>query len=160
VIRLEEGTTVHIPMIADLLVDTWINGYREFMPTDILNELNVDSQILRHQKYFESGIKYVVALDSQEHLIGFGSFGANRMKLDRGVLELYTLYVGMDSQGKGVGKKLLSEIVNEISGSLIVSVFAKNPYKQFYTNNGFKYFNEETIEIMGHKLNCQLLILD
>jgi len=51
---IRPGKKSDIPAIAQLLVDTWQSSYTDFMPSDFLDSLQVEKQIIRHNKYIEA----------------------------------------------------------------------------------------------------------
>jgi len=105
------------------------------------------------------GVNYIVAENDQNELVGFSSYGRNRIEGISINQELYTLYASKAYQRKGVGKLLLNTILDKISKeSIVVSVFRENPYKQFYIKNGFVKVDEEQIEINQFKFICGVYI--
>jgi len=144
------GNQKDVSKISKLLIDTWANCYKDFIPSDFLNNLNLDKQIQRHTKYMTANTKYFVAENEFHQLIGFTSYGKNRNENINCEIELYTLYVDMNYQGKGIGKSLLNSILSDlknIENNIVVSVFEKNPFKKFYTKNGFTKIGEEIIDM-------------
>ncbi len=135
-IRIRRGTYEDLPKIAALLVDTWQSGYRDFLPTTLLDNLTTDQQLKRHQRIFCSGTSYLVATTDSDQIAGFTSFGQVRSEKMLADVELYTLYVAMDHQRRGIGRQLLEAVICEISisyTSLGVIVMAENPYRSFYS---------------------------
>ena len=144
------GNQDDIKNIAELLIDTWKNCYIDFIPPKFLNNLNLDKQIQRHANYLERNTKYFVAENEFKELIGFTSLGKNRLEKINCEIELYTLYVKMNYQGKGIGKLLLNSILSDsVNGNqgIAVSVFEKNPFKNFYLKNGFVKIGKEIIDM-------------
>ena len=85
----------------------------------------------------------------------FSSYGENRFEKIQCEKELYTIYVRESHQGHGVGGMLLNSILKDIKEtnySLGVAVFQKNPFRGFYTKNGFAKINEEQIDMGGFHL--------
>lgn len=144
------GNQNDIQKIAELLIDTWKNCYKGFIPNDYLESLSVDRQIQRHSKYMQSNVKYIVAETEVNGVIGFSSYGDNRIKNINCEKEIYTIYVCINHQGQGVGNNLLNSILSDLNNTkneIAVSVFEKNPFKQFYVKNGFVKIDEEIIEL-------------
>lgn len=133
--------------IATLLVRTWQVSYKGIFPESFLNSLSVSSQIRRHELYFDKGIHYFAAKDDDGELIGFASYGPSRNPRMQSDLELYTLYVDVDHQRKGVGRALFDSVEKDIleGQSLGVSVFQNNPFQGFYRKHGFEVIGEETV---------------
>lgn len=117
--------------------------------------LSLEKQIVRHNKYMEGSANYYVAENDQKELLGFASYGMNRIKDLNCNLELYTIYVKSSEQGNGIGKKLLARILDQLSSTenaIIVSVFDDNPFKSFYLKNGFNKIRDEIIDMGDFKL--------
>lgn len=130
------------------------------MPKNFLDSLDLDHQIKRHYRSFDAGVTYFIIENTENELIGFTSFGANRMNQFNPPYELYTIYVDKNYQGQAIGKQLLQQVFHALPSSqesLLVSVFAKNPYYGFYLKNGFQKVGEETIELGGVTLSCHIL---
>ncbi|MEZ4851022.1 MAG: GNAT family N-acetyltransferase [Bacteroidia bacterium] len=146
---ITQGTKDAIPAIARLLIKTWSESYRGFLPHAFLDHLDMGRQIKRHQSYFEKGISYLVAENDERELLGFASYGESRFERKDSDLELYTLYVEPILHGKGIGKLLLEEMIHKTQEKfhyLDVSVLSRNPYLKFYLKHGFEKIGEEDID--------------
>ena len=146
---IRQGNKDDIPAIAQLLIKTWSESYRGFLPHAFLDHLDLARQIKRHQSYFKKGISYLVAENNEGELLGFASYGESRFEQIDSELELYTLYVEPTFHGKGIGKQLLEAIIHTTQKEyhyLDVSVFARNPYLKFYMKHGFEKIGEEEVD--------------
>ena len=110
--HLRKGNQNDIENICKLLLATWQNCYSDFMPSSFLANLDLEKQIQRHTKYMSKSTNYFVVEDDNYHLLGFASYGKNRMTEFDFQNELYTIYVSKNAQGKGIGKLLLDTIFN------------------------------------------------
>lgn len=147
---IRQGLADDIPQIAALLVTTWQEGYASFLPTSFLDAMEVDHQIRRHEKYLNSGAQYYVVEGAEGHLEGFGSYGKSRIAIPDSQTELFTLYVSMQQQGKGIGRRILERIVADMKANtpLDVLVMRNNPYREFYRKNGFEAIGEEEVDFV------------
>lgn len=75
-IRLGNKNDIHV--IVELLIDTWRSCYKDFIPADFLEGLNLEMQIKRHTRYMQGSAKYFVAENNFNELVGFSSYGKNR----------------------------------------------------------------------------------
>lgn len=158
--KIRKATKKDIPNICQLLISTWQTCYTSFMPKFFLDSLDLDHQIKRHHRSFDAGVTYFIMENSENELVGFTSLGVNRMNQFDLPYELYTIYVDKNYQGQAIGKQLLQQVFQSLPSSqesLLVSVFAKNPYYGFYIKNGFHKVGEETIELGGVALVCHIL---
>jgi GNAT superfamily N-acetyltransferase len=147
--KIRKGNTGDIISICKLLIATWQNCYTDFIPASILENLSLDKQIKRHEKYMAIQVKYLIAENTDNEIIGFASYGESRFNEVDAMFELYTLYVDQKIQGKGIGGLLINAVLNDLNSedSIAVSVFEKNPYKSFYLKNGFEKVGEELIDL-------------
>ena len=60
-----------IQNISKLLIESWRNSYKEFIPSDFLENLNLEKQIQRHTDYMQGKANYFVAENEVNELIGF-----------------------------------------------------------------------------------------
>ncbi|MFK7774926.1 MAG: N-acetyltransferase family protein [Saprospiraceae bacterium] len=158
--HLRLGTKNDIPNICQLLISTWQSCYADFIPQDFLDNLNLAHQIRRHTSSMEKGIIYFIIENDQKELLGFASFGKNRMEEFEGENELYTIYVSKRNQGKAIGKQLLEAVLKAIpknDQTMLVSVFEKNPYRSFYEKNGFSKIGEELVNLRNFHVNSWVL---
>jgi ribosomal protein S18 acetylase RimI-like enzyme len=83
-----------------------------------------------------------------EEPVGFASYSETE---EPGIYKLQKLYVRSDIQGKGLGKALLDEVLNIVTGlkatALQLNVNRYNKAKSFYEKFGFKIIREENIDI-------------
>jgi len=147
---LTQAQAEDIPAIAGLLVRTWQRCYRGILPDPLLDALSVDHQAHRHRQYLAKGIPYFLARHQAGPLLGFASFGPAREPAMGSASELYTLYVDMDHQRKGIGLALLQAVERAAqaqSPALAVSVLKKNPYRAFYEKNAFQTVAELPLDL-------------
>lgn len=80
--------------------------------------------------------------------VGFASWSLTD---EAGVYKLHKLYVDTNTQGKGIGRKLLDHIFNklEVDGALALklNVNRHNKAKDFYEKLGFIIIGEEDVDI-------------
>jgi len=157
--NIRKGNQNDIENICKLLIATWQNCYSDFIPSSFLANLNLEKQIRRHTKYMSQSTNYYIVENNNHQLLGFASYGKNRMEDFHFQNELYTIYVKKNAQGKGIGQLLLDTIFNDLKtdqNALIVSVFEKNPFQSFYIKNGFKHVGKEKIDMGKFHLICSI----
>jgi ribosomal protein S18 acetylase RimI-like enzyme len=93
--------------------------------------------------------QFILAFEDAEP-VGFASYGLKSPE-DPGVYRLHKLYVVPGLHGKGVGKKLLQFIADDIllkgAEKLELNVNKQNRAIQFYEKMGFNIIREEKIDI-------------
>ncbi len=85
-----------------LLIDSWQSCYRDFLPQSFLECMKVAKQIQRHRQIMKLGTRYFIVEEECGSLQGFASFGPTRSAALAADVELYTLYVDIKSQKKGI----------------------------------------------------------
>jgi diamine N-acetyltransferase len=80
--------------------------------------------------------------------VGFASWSL----IDKaGVYKLHKLYVHTNTQGKGIGRKLIDHILDKLNGdgavALKLNVNRHNKAKDFYEKLGFTIIGEEDVDI-------------
>ncbi|AKG04823.1 GNAT family N-acetyltransferase [Salimicrobium jeotgali] len=150
--RLEDA-----PGVAKVQVETWKTTYRGIVPEGYLNRMTPENRREKWEKIIEKGMVYV-AVNEEEEITGFASGGPSRSpQLHPHEAELYAIYIREDDQGKGLGRKLLTPVVNELMeggrSSMLVYVLAENESRYFYEALGAKLLDKIKIGIDGKTLN-------
>jgi L-amino acid N-acyltransferase YncA len=148
--------------IAIVHVKSWQSTYKGIMKEEILNNLSVE----RREKQWKeaigaSGIIYV-ALNNEGQIIGFASGGKSRSTEYSYDGELYAIYILEEYHRQGIGKKLISQIANELKTlefqSMIVWVIRDNPSIHAYKKLGAISFESKDFEIGGEALIEEVLV--
>jgi len=128
--------------IARVLVETWPNTYAGLVPSDYLARMSVaraSPQWHRAAAKAEKGNDLMVA-EIDEEVVAFVSFGPNRLPDMPFGGEVYALYVGVDWQGQGLGRRLLITALEALAkakhDSALIWVLAANPSRFFYESMG------------------------
>ena len=126
--------------ISNLYYRTWKYAYVGIIPQALLDNLRVD--IWHPETRWNNTL---VALDN-EKVVGVCSFGPARRKKYQGFGEIYTLYVLPEYQHQGIGQKLFTAALKNLSKRFVdiyLIVLKKNLIAQaFYEMYGF----EETLD--------------
>jgi len=128
--------------IARVHVETWQSAYAGLVPADYLARMSVarsSPQWHRAAARAEKGNDLVVA-EIDEEVIGFVSFGPTRTPEMPYSGEVYALYVAIDWQGEGLGRRLLATALEALAKEghrgAMVWVLAANPARFFYEAMG------------------------
>lgn len=144
--------------IARVHVETWQSAYAGVVPTDYLARMTVgrsSAQWHRAAAQATKGNDLMVA-ELDEEIIGFIAFGPSRSKdLPYGG-EIYALYVTIDWQGQGLGRRLLTTsfeaLAREGHRGAFVWVLADNPSRFFYEAMGGARAGERMEKFAGTAL--------
>lgn len=139
-----------IPLIQGLSQLIWPATYRQIITEEqssYMLELMYSTESLAEQinlKYHQ----FIIAYDHDKP-VAFSSYGPKPETDD--VFRLHKLYILPGCQGKGIGKKLIQFIVDDImpkgGKKLELNVNKFNPAKGFYERAGFRIIREEKINI-------------
>lgn len=120
--------------------------------------------------YSEATLKRAMESEEQKFLLlfenhsphGFASFGVRTE--DPNIHKLHKLYVLTQDHGKGYGKKLIYEVVDQIKAKgmhvLDLNVNRFNPARSFYEKLGFRIIKEEDIPFGEFWMNDYVMRLE
>jgi len=145
--------------IAKVHVDSWRTTYRDIIANTFLEALSYDDR----ERYWQSLLDRTertsllyVAEDDDEEIIGFACGGPEREGNPLYKGEIYAIYVLQEAQRRGIGRQLVTTIVQRLLEqsieSLLIWVLADNASRAFYEALGGQYVTEKPIEIGGVKL--------
>jgi len=138
--------------ISQVHVSSWRTTYRDIVPAQFLDKLNVEQRVPRWEQAIDSGAHLIVA-EKDNRVVGFISGGRIRKPLEDHDAELYAIYLLQDAQGKGIGAALLIELAkclrDEGHHSMIAWVLTANDALRFYEKTGATLISQKEIEIGG-----------
>ncbi|ADU31098.1 GNAT family N-acetyltransferase [Evansella cellulosilytica] len=142
--------------IAKVHVDSWKSTYKNIVPEEYLNTLSYEQREVMWKRGIADNNPIFVAEDFGS-IVGFATGGKERSaKYEEYEGEVYAIYILKEYEGRGIGKRLFNQVVNEIVGygmnSMIVLVLEDNPSIQFYEALGGTKLDIVEIEIGGKKL--------
>lgn len=162
VVLLRAAAPADAAALGVLHVETWRAAYAGMLPDNYLSGLSVPER----QRFWARTLQappgretVLVAETGRSGVVGFGSCGRRRRggsvagawdALDG---EVYTLYVDIDHQGRGIGRRLLASLFRVlrrqgIAGALIW-VLAPNPARFFYQAMGGILMGEKNERFAG-----------
>ncbi|MNR90292.1 Acetyltransferase (GNAT) family protein [compost metagenome] len=135
------ATPADLPAIAQVLVDTWRSTFQDLLPASFLDSLTYAQQEERHRTVMSNGTAlYYVATSSAGTVLGFISVGPDHSAENRCDAEIYALYIRVQHQGQGIGRRLLQTASTTLAAqgkrSLRVWALSNNPYRHFYQRLG------------------------
>lgn len=140
----------HIPVIRSIAYDTWPITYGHILSQkQMIHMLDwmYSKESLREQME-ERGHCFLVAMEAGR-CYGFASYELHSKKA--GVTKIHKLYVLPQSQGKGVGSKLVHAIATDAldhgNGIITLNVNRQNNAIEFYKRIGFIIGGSEDIDI-------------
>jgi ribosomal protein S18 acetylase RimI-like enzyme len=119
----------------------WNISYRDLISESVRDAMDVEAatKLLTNAVNPNPG-RYTLIATEGETGLGFASFGSDPEDATKG--HLYSLYVSPESAGKGVGFKLLNEVISELGKigkpEITLWVFKENPIAiGLYRKSGF-----------------------
>lgn len=151
--------------IAHVHVNSWKSTYKGIISDQVLDNLSIE----RRKKYWEETLNKVeidefiyVVQDLDGKIVGFASGGKSRSPEYPYDGELYAIYLLRDYQKLGFGRKLISNIANDLLAidckSMIVWVLEDNPSKNAYEKLGGIEIGSKQIEIGKDNLKEVVLV--
>ncbi len=143
--------------IKQLLCKVWIDTFRGVLSERIITEIPLtayDYQLLKSQLQNPS-IKFLVAKSTDDEIVG-----VINAKQDEEVIYVNRLYVDRAFQGRGIGVKLMAEMINEFLSAkkIILEVVEKNTNGiSFYLKNGFSITGKNKSQIGDNVLEVLVL---
>ena len=97
-----------------------------------------------------------VGEDDEGSVVGFATCGAARDDARDYESELYAIYVNKSIQGKGLGKRLVLSVAQDLKArgfdSMLTWVLADNRYKRFYESIGGTQVRTRELAVGGKTL--------
>ena len=142
--------------IAKVHVDSWRTTYKGIVPDTFLSSLSYENREQIWKRGIEENHIYI-AEDTNDQIVGFATGGKERTGNYEGYKgEVYAIYLLEGQQGKGLGRKLIQLVVDDLKGmklnSMLIWALEKNPACRFYKALGGKKIDTAEIEIDGQKL--------
>jgi|LauGreDrversion4_1035100.scaffolds.fasta_scaffold20437_4 GNAT superfamily N-acetyltransferase len=149
-IVISEAKPTDFSLIREIAYTTWPSTYGailskeqlEYMLEKFYSDATLNDNLIHNNHHF-------LLAKENENCLGFASYEANY--LGEKFVRLHKIYLLPESQGKGAGKLLISEIekiacqLNQNAISLNVNRY--NNAFDFYIKLGFKCIGEEDVEL-------------
>lgn len=157
-VQIRPATTEDALPIAQVHIESRRHAYSGVVSEEYLAGLDPEKRATGWRRTIEEapeqGVRVWVAEDDVEGgVVGFASLGPSRDEdADRDALEIYTIYLLPDAWGRGVARRLLRTLLEEVPPNATVSlwVLAANERAQhFYRRNGFVADGVERLEELG-----------
>lgn len=142
--------------IAKVQVESWRTTYKNIIPDAYLQQMTIESREKKWKQIIVEQLVYVAETEEGE-IIGFANGGREKSgKYPDYQSELYAIYILEQHQRKGIGKRLIEEIVQEFIAddifTMTVQVLEQNRFRLFYESLGAEKIDEKELEIAGKTL--------
>ncbi|HVG40048.1 MAG TPA: GNAT family N-acetyltransferase, partial [Chitinophagaceae bacterium] len=146
-LTIRKATAEDISLIRNLSLDVWPQTYSSILsPHQITYMLNLMYSEAALHKHMHENNDFLIIYNAGIP-IGFASYGL----LEHGIYKLHKIYILPKHQGRGTGKFVIDQIINDIkpkgATSLLLNVNRSNEAKSFYEKLGFVVIKTEDIDI-------------
>lgn len=155
-IRIREATAMDAAAMARIHVETWRSAYAGVLPQAYLVRLSVAERTAAWREAIGRGREGHVLVAEPKGggpAVGFGSCGSARDRRFGLGGEVYTLYVDLDWQNRGIGRRLLTALFEELGArgatGALIWVLAANPARYFYEAMGGEWLSEGQESVGG-----------
>ena len=145
--NIRRATIEDINLIRNLTARVWPQTYANILTSEqiiYMMEMMYSKNALHQQ--MEEDHQFIIVYDS-EAPIGFASYS----EIETTIFKLHKIYVLPDQQGRGSGKFVIDQIIEDIrpkgAKALRLNVNRHNPAKTFYEKIGFEVIHTEDIDI-------------
>ncbi|WP_249730409.1 GNAT family N-acetyltransferase [Paenibacillus sp. J2TS4] len=152
-IIIREANYNDLEGIARVHVESWRSTYTGIVSEVYLSKLTLETRKKNWEwtfNHLDQDDKIFVAEDEGK-IVGFSTGGRNRVDTTEYEGELYAIYILQEYQGKGIGKKLVQEVMNALKEmnylSMLVWVLELNPAMAFYRKLGGEVLTRKEIKI-------------
>lgn len=141
--------------IARVHVESWRTTYAGIVPDDYLASLDEALRVKLWQEWLSSGAIVLVA-ERKGAVVGFVHAGKVREPVETADAEIFSLYLLMEAQGRGIGTSLLRGVAALLHEqgfrSVALWVLERNRSRGFYEACGGRLAASKVIDIGGARL--------
>ncbi|MBC7946483.1 MAG: GNAT family N-acetyltransferase [Chitinophagaceae bacterium] len=146
-LRIHKATPDDLRLVREMALEIWPTTYSSILTPDQLAymlERIYSSRSLEEQ--MQMGQEFILVYQESTP-VGFASFS----DVEKGVTKLHKLYVMASQQGKGTGRYVLDQVIDQMkkkgNNILRLNVNRHNPARNFYEKIGFTVVAKEDVDI-------------
>ena len=132
--------------IAAVHVETWQNAYLGLIPDSYLQSLSIDQRAITWRENLQNqhSTSHTLVAEMENQIVGFIGVGANRdADAAANIAEVFSIYVDPESQGFGIGSRLLNQALDFLKSNgfigVVLWVLAENVSSRFwYESRGWR----------------------
>jgi GNAT superfamily N-acetyltransferase len=148
--------------IARVDFETYRTTYTDIVPQDFLNARSYEKRVSVWESRYSDSSKlwngwFIYVAEAKEgNVIGFAGGGLQHGNVQGYSGELGFIYLLRSHQRQGIGHQLAATIANRLKqqghNSMLVWVFAQNPYRSFYKTLGGQAVSEKEVNYGGKNI--------
>jgi RsiW-degrading membrane proteinase PrsW (M82 family)/GNAT superfamily N-acetyltransferase len=158
VLTIKYASETDVPLIRSLAQQIWPKTYATILSQeqiDYMMKMMYSEHAIKEQ--MQKDYQFIIVYNSGIH-VGFAAYG----EIEPSVFKLFKIYVLSSQQGKGTGKFIIEQIINEVKSkgatTLQLNVNRYNKARLFYEKLGFEVVRAEDIDIgSGYFMNDYLM---
>lgn len=156
---IRPASIADVQAIARVDVETWRTTYAGILPDDVLVDMSPRQRSAFWSRFVAKHPgDLIVAVDSRNQVLGFGSCGTQRdLALPTGG-EIFSIYVHPDHQGQGIGRQLLLSLFFRLVQSghtaCVLWVLDRNPSRFFYERLGGRIVARQRLSYGGREVGA------
>ncbi|WP_199880652.1 GNAT family N-acetyltransferase [Bacillus massiliglaciei] len=155
--QIRKASFSDISSLAEVHIRSWQTTYKGIIPDRYLSAMNKKNREKSWERNLNTlhNITYVAETDEKQ-LVGFASGGPEQSHTLSYQGEIYAVYLLQNYQRRGIGKKLLTPLVQDFISKgfkdLIIWALEDNPSCLFYEKLGGSPIEHKTMTIAGKTL--------
>jgi GNAT superfamily N-acetyltransferase len=141
--KIRRGGLLDIHGISEAYAEAWKTTYEGLAPEMFVKGMTVEAaKQIFHESLQPNEYSYFlhVAETDDERIVGFIDGGKERSHPEKGIGEIYAIYLLKDFQKQGIGRKLFEaakkSLIEAGMTSMVVWVLQNSPNKRFYVSTG------------------------
>ena len=158
--RVRRGGLLDIHGISEAYAESWKSTYEGLAPEMFVKGMTVEAaKQIFHESLQPNEYSYFlhVAEADDERIVGFIDGGKERSHPEKGIGEVYAIYLLKDFQKQGIGRKLFEaakkSLIEAGMNSMVVWVLQNSPNKRFYVSTGGKLqTGVKTLNVAGNPI--------
>ena len=106
--RIRPAGAADAAAISHVRVESWRTTYRGIVPDDFLDAMSAEAHVERTQRFLSADGVHTFVAEADVEVVGFAICGAERSGHPDYDGEVYGIYLLLEHQRQGVGRRLLS----------------------------------------------------
>ena len=160
---IRKATLEDAANIAKVHVDSWRTTYKGIILQSFLDKLSYEKRTILWENNLSNPARTVyVAQTNDNEIIGFVVGEKRDTNTEQGATDLSAIYLFEEWQGKGVGKLLLKQVMQNFKEQgyhkVYVDVLADNRSREFYKYYGAQYVETITIAFDGVPIDEEVYV--
>jgi GNAT superfamily N-acetyltransferase len=159
-LRIRRGGLLDIHGISETYAEAWKSTYEGLAPDMFVKGMTVEAaKQIFHESLAPNEYSYFLHVAETEdgRIVGFADGGKERSHPEKGIGEMYAIYILKEFQKQGIGRKLFEacrqSLIEAGMNAMEVWVLQNSPNKRFYVSTGGQLqTGVKTLNVGGHPI--------